>query len=66
MIDDIKEAINSFAKNVKDPLTKRDQAGLNKIHFELELLKDGHESKGSKKKVLTGAADLGLDKSDNI
>ncbi len=66
MIDDIKEALNSFADNVKDPLTERDQAGLNKIHFELELLRDGHEVKGNKKKILTGAADLGLDKSDNV
>lgn len=65
MIDDIKEALDSFTENVEGALTERDHAGIVKIHFELDLLKSGHEKK-SKKKTLTGAADLGLDSDDNI
>lgn len=51
MIDDIKEAVDSFKKSNESALTARDVAGINKINFELELLKS-HE-KPVKKKILT-------------
>lgn len=40
MIDDIKETVNSFAAQHENELTTRDVAGLNKIQFELDLLKE--------------------------
>jgi hypothetical protein len=52
MIDDIKEAIDSFKNQNEKALTGRDIAGINKIHFELDLLK-AHEKTSKKKKVLS-------------
>jgi len=44
MIDDIKEAVESFKETNTKGLSDRDIAGINKIHFELDLLKT-HEKK---------------------
>ena len=39
MLDDIKEAVESFRSNNKMILTSRDEAGIIKIQAELDLLK---------------------------
>ena len=55
MIDDIKEAVDSFKNQNETALSGRDIAGLNKIQFELDLLKTLEKPK-RKKKVLQDEA----------
>ena len=53
MIDDIKEAIQAFQETKVAALTPRDIAGINKINFELDLLKV-HDKKPKKKTLPAG------------
>jgi len=39
MLDDIKDSIDQFQQANGEALSERDLMGINKIHFELELLK---------------------------
>lgn len=56
MIDDIKEAVDNFQKDNEPVLTARDLMGINKIIFELDLLKV-HEKKSKKKVLKAGEQD---------
>jgi hypothetical protein len=56
MIDDIKEAVDSFKNQNGNALSDRDVAGINKIQFELDLLKT-HEKRSKKKKVLRSSSE---------
>jgi len=50
MIDDIKEAVDSFKNQNGSALSDRDIAGINKIQFELDLLKCLEKPTRQKKK----------------
>ncbi len=51
MIDDIKEAVQSYHDANKAVLSERDLLGINKINFELDLLKNHSTKKRTLKKT---------------
>ena len=57
MIDGIKDSLKEFEGAKSSGLSIRDKQGIAKIHFELDLLKEGHEKKPKKSSASRYRAD---------
>jgi len=54
MLDDIKDSIDQFQQSNGEALSERDLMGINKIHFELDLLKRVEVKPKKKSRVVEG------------